>query len=219
MKNILFLAIVFLATTASALKPQATLDFTNIYSNTNAGLYQMTVTFQAKQTPSESLLYFGTHRDDNDLYCISKAIFNIGTMIVTLVDSKTGWSHVVNKPVMAEISHQSDTETCETNLQKFTGQKNVYAALGLNQPIVLPVVAPFDYQTVAVYLSPFNGYLYLPAQISEHNGKLILNPHELLTAQSILPNNINNNSVTYYVYAQGKSASLSLANGVVKFNN
>lgn len=217
MKTMLFIAGLFLNINVYAFTQNATLDFTNLYNNTNAGKYEMSVTFTSKSTPSVSDLKFSTHRDDNDLYCVTEAQFEIGQMTFSLTDVKTGWSFITSKAVLATASHQSENETCVTDVNFFADRKTLWASVGLNQAIELPVQAPKGYDRVATYLSPFNGYLTLAADLTAVNGKLVINPSQLLTAKSITSHNTQNASVTYYVFASKENTSLSLGTGLIKF--
>lgn len=217
MKTMLFIAGLFLNVNVYAFTQNATLDFTNLYNNTNAGKYEMSVTFASKATPSISTLKFSTHRDDNDLYCVTEAQFEIGQMTFSLTDVKTGWSFNVSKAVLATVSHQSDDETCVTDANFFAGEKTLWAQVGLNQAIELPVAAPVGYDRLAAYLSPFNGYLNLAANLNVVNGQLVVNPSQLLTAKSITSQNTQNASVTYYVFASKENTTLSLGTGLIKF--
>lgn len=217
MKMMLSIALLLASVSSFAFEQKATLDFTNLYGNTNAGLYEMKANLTAKKSVSETTLSFGTHRDDNDLYCVTTAKFEIGEMNFTLTNKKDGWSKNITKKVFATISNQSSDESCETNLEAFSGNQVIYATLGLGEPIALPVKAPFDYDSVGVYLAPFNGYLYLNAQVAVKGEKLVINPSDLLTKGSILSTNTQNSSVTYYVFAQKEGTSLSLGTGLIKF--
>ena len=217
MKTMLFIAGLFLNINVYAFTQNATLDFTNLYNGTNAGKYEMSVTFTSKATPSASNLKFSTHRDDNDLYCVTEAQFEIGQMTFSLTNVKTGWSFILSKAVLATISHQSDDETCVTDVNFFTGQKTLWTQVDLNQAIDLPVAAPAGYERIAAYLSPFNGYLNLNADLNVANGQLVVNPGQLLTAKSITSQNTQNASVTYYVFASKEYTSLSLGTGLIKF--
>lgn len=217
MKTIFALSLMLLALNVSAFEQKATLDFTNLYGQTNAGLYEMKVSFESKKTLSETTLTYSTHRDDNDLFCVSTATFEVGTMNFTLTDVKTGWTKNLTKKITATISSQSTDETCETNIEKFAGNQNLYANITNNEAILLPVKAPFNYKTVGAYVTPFNGYLYLQSQVEVKEGKLVVNPSELLMKGSILATNVNNASVTYYVYAQDEVTTLSLGTGLIKF--
>ncbi|AUN98196.1 hypothetical protein C0V70_08775 [Bacteriovorax stolpii] len=217
MKTMLSLALLLTSISSFAFEQKATLDFTNTYANTNAGLYEMTVNLSAKKTVSETTLSFSTHRDDNDLFCVTTANFEVGEMNFKLADKNTGWTKNITKKVFASITHQSDDETCETNLEKFAGSTNLYASLSLEGAIALPVKAPFDYTSVGVWLSPFNGYLYLNANVEVKGTKLSLDPSELLTSRSILSTNVDNKAVGYFVYASKEATTLSLAVGQVKF--
>lgn len=217
MKKILFIASLFLNINVYAFTQNATLDFTHLYNNTNAGKYEMSVTFSSKTTPSVSDLKFSTHRDDNDLYCVTEAQFEIGQMTFSLTNVKTGWNFTTSKAVLASVSHQSDDETCVTDVNFFAGRTTLWAAVGLNQAIELPVSAPVGYDRVATYLSPFNGYLNLNADLTAVNGKLVVNPSQLLTEKSITSQKTQNASVTYYVFASKENTSLSLGTGLIKF--
>lgn len=217
MKTMLFIAALFLNVNVYAFTQNATLDFTDLYDSTNAGKYEMSVTFVSKTTPSVSALKFSTHRDDNDLYCVTEAQFEIGQMTFSLTDAKTGWSFILSKAVLATVSHQADDETCVTDANFFAGEKTLWAQVGLNQAIELPAAAPIGYDRVAAYLSPFNGYLNLAANLKVVNGQLVVNPSELLTAKSITSQNTQNASVTYYVFASKENTSLSVGTGLIKF--
>lgn len=217
MKKILFIASLFLNINVYAFTQNATLDFTNLYNNTNTGKYEMSVTFSSKATTSVSDLRFSTHRDDNDLYCVTEAQFEIGQMTFSLTNVKTGWNFIMSKAVLATVSHQSDDETCVTDANFFADRKTLWAAVGLNQAIELPVQAPYDYDRIATYLSPFNGYLTLTADLNAVNGKLVVNPSQLLSEKSITSQNTQNASITYYVFASKEATTLSLGTGLIKF--
>lgn len=217
MKTIFALSLVLLSFNLSAFEQKASLDFTNLYGQTNAGAYEMKVSFEAKKTLSETTLSFSTHRDDNDLYCVTTASFHVGVLNFTLTDVKTGWTKNITKKISGSISSQSNDETCETNIEAFAGNQNLYVSLGLNEAITLPVVAPFDYKTVGVYLAPFNGYLTLQSSVNVKGNKLVLDPSELFSAGSIQATNTQNASVTYYVFAQKEATTLSLGTGLIKF--
>lgn len=217
MKTILFITSLFLNINVYAFTQNATLDFTNLYNGTNAGKYEMSVTFISKATPSVGALKFSTHRDDNDLYCVTEAQFEIGQMSFSLVDVKTGWNFTMSKTVLATVSHQSDDEVCVTDMNFFAGKQTLWAQVGVNQAINLPVAAPAGYERIGAYLSPFNGYLNLDADLNVANGLLVVNPSQLLTAKSINSQNTQNASVTYYVFASKDSTTLSLGTGLIKF--
>lgn len=217
MKIFLALAAFTISINVNAFTQKAALDFTNLYGKTNAGLYEMSATFTPKTTKSISGLTYSTHRDDNDLFCVTTAKFEIGKMLFTLTDVKTGWTFTTARTISASISIQSEDETCETNVAKFSGNQSLYATLGLNEAILLPVKAPFDYEKVATYLSPFNGYLYLNADLQTVDGQLVIDPSQMLTEKSIQSTNKQNSSVTYYVFASKESTQLSLGNGLIKF--
>jgi len=217
MKFLLALAAFTVSINVNAFTQKAALDFTNLYGKTNAGLYEMSVTFTPKATKSFSSLTFSTQRDDNELFCVTTAKFEIGQMLFTLTDVKTGWTFTTAKTITAAISLQSENENCENDISKFTGSQNLYATLGLNEAILLPVKAPFGYQTVATYLSPFNGYLYLNTAIKSADTQLTIDPSQLLTEKSIASQNKQNSSVTYYVFATKETTTLSLGTGLIKF--
>lgn len=217
MKTMLFIAGLFLNINVYAFTQNATLDFTNLYANTNAGKYTMSVTLTPKTTKSFSGLTYSNHRDDNDIYCVTTAKFEVGQMLFTLKNVETGWTFQTARAVEASISFQSDSETCMTDISKFAGSQSLYAGLGLNQEITLPVKAPFDYQKVGTYLAPFNGYLYLNADLQVSEGQLAINPSKLLTEKSIEATNKNNALVTYYVFAAKEATTMSLGNGLIKF--
>lgn len=217
MKTILFIAGFIVNINAYAFTQNANLDFTNLYGNTNAGKYTMSLTLTPKTTKSLSGLSYSNRRDDNDIYCVTTAKFEIGQMLFTLKDIETGWTFQTSRTVEASISFQSDSETCMTDISKFAGSQSLYAELGLNKEITLPVKAPFDYQKVGAYLAPFNGYLYLNAELQVSEGQLVIDPNKLLTEKSVAATNKNNSSVTYYVFAAKEATTLSLGNGLVKF--
>lgn len=217
MKTFLFIAGFIVNINAYAFTQNANLDFTNLYGSTNAGKYTMSVTLTPKTTKSFSGLNYSNHHDDNDIYCVTTAKFEIGQMSFTLKNVETGWTFQTSKTLEAGISFQSNSETCMTDISKFAGSQSLYAALGLNQEITLPAKAPFDYQKVGAYLAPFNGYLYLNAALLISEGQLVIDPRKLLTEKSVLATNKNNASVTYSVFATNDTTTLSLGNGLVKF--
>ena len=216
MKTILLVASLLININAYAFTQNAALDFTNLYGNTNAGVYEISVTFISKTTPSNSELTFSNHRDDNYLYCVTKAEFEMGKMIFTMTSKDSDWTFTTTKPVIADISHQSEDENCMTDLTKFTGEQRLYSALGLKQ-IELPTKAPFEYEKVYAFITPFNGYLYLSADVKLVDGQLVADPSHSLSEKSITSLNKNNAAVSYYVYATKDSTSLSLGTGLVKF--
>lgn len=218
MKTFLTLALLAISASVSAFEQTATLDFSNLYGKTDAGVYEMKVTFTPKTTNSESTLSFNTHQDDGWFTCTTTASFEIGEMNFSLVNVKNGWTKNITRKISAGVSNQVDGTECDTSIEKLAGKQVVYSLIGLQEPIVLDVKAPFEYKSVGVYLAPFNGYLNLESDLTVVGNKLVLNPSELLTARSILPMNANNSSVTYYVYAVDGATTLSLGTGLIKFN-
>lgn len=216
MKTVLFLTGFIININVYAFTQTAKLDFTNLYGNTDAGVYNMAVSFVPKTTPSVSFLNFSTHHDDGINYCVTEAKFEIGTMKFVLTD-KQMWQFEKYKTVFAVITQQSEDATCVTELSQFSGRQTLYAQIGLDQAILLPVKAPYDFKTVTVWLAPFNGYLTLATDIAAVNGELIVDPSKLLTEDNIVSQNKNNASVTYYVTANKQNTSLSLGSGLVKF--
>lgn len=217
MRIILAITAFLVSVNGNAFTQKADLDFTNLYGKTDASRYEMAVTLTPKTTNSFTSLSFSTHRDDNDLFCVTTANFEIGQMLFTLTDVKTGWTFTTAKTVTASISRQSENENCENDVSKFTGKQTLYASLSLEKSIMLPVKAPFDYQEVGAYLSPFNGYLYLDAEIKTADFQLTIDPSQMLTSTGIKSQNETNASVTYYVFAAKGSSQLSLGTGLIKF--
>lgn len=216
MKTILGLLALTLSLNVSAYVRDAELDFSNVYGNTNVGEFLVKVEFSPKKTLSVSSLTNNTVRDDNDLYCVTNATFEIGEMNFFLVNKTTGWAKIMKKKITASVSSQSTTAECNNDINQFAGAQAVYATLGLNEAIALPVKKlPFDYESVGVHLAPFNGYLYLNANITVENNKLVLDPSNLLTKETIEATNTNNDTMSYFLFAKKEATTLSLAVGLV----
>lgn len=218
MKIILSLAAFFITLNVYAFTQNANLDFTNLYGNTNAGQYDLRVTFIPKTTKSFSSLTYSTQRDDNNIYCLTTAKFEIGDMLFTLKDIHTGWTFTTTKNLQASYSHLSENETCINDATKFVGLKSLYAQINLNEAIFLPAKGPFGYPNIGAYLNPFNGYLNLNAEIKTGDFELTIDPSQMLTEKNIKASNVQNNSLTYYVFANNESTTtLSLGTGLIKF--
>ncbi|AZZ36699.1 hypothetical protein CIK05_07820 [Bdellovibrio sp. qaytius] len=217
MKNLLAVISLFISINAHAFTQKTELDFTNLYGNTNAGVYEMNVSFKPKTTKSFSGLTYSSQRIENQVYCVSTVSFEIGQMLLTLTDVKTGWSFTTAKPVFASTSIQSENETCINDATKFVGNQNLYASLNMNEPIQLPAKAPFDYEKVGAYINPYVGYLYLKTEIKTGDFEFTIDPSQMLTEKSITDQNKNNAAVTYYVFTTRAETTLALGTGLVKF--
>ncbi len=217
MKTFLASALIAMSLNTFAFEQSAALDFSNLYGNTNAGVYEMTAKFTPKTTKSESTLSFSVRQDDGYFTCSTTANFEIGQMDLTLKNTLNGKTYKVSNPVFAGVSKTVDGQECDTSIENLAGIQSVYAQIAPKNAIALDVVAPFDYKSVAVWLAPFNGYLYLVSDLSIVGNKLVMDPSNLLTKESILSNNTQNASVTYYVFAQKEATQLSLGTGLIKF--
>ena len=217
MRILLALTAFLVSVNVNAFTQKADLDFTNLYGNTNAGHYEMSVTFSPKTTKSFSGIVFEQHRFDNEIICVSTAKFEVGQMLFTLTDKKTGWTFTKAKNVLATVARQSLNENCENDISKFVGTHPLYVGVNLEEAITLPARAPFDYQSVATYLAPFNGYLYIDTAIKLEGLQLAIDPSQILTEKAITTQNKTNASVTYYVFATKDSTTLSLDTGLIKF--
>ena len=220
MRTFLSLAIfaITISASASSFEGTAQLDFSNVYGNTNVGIYEMKVGFTPKTSISESKLSFNIHQDDGYFTCNTSANFKIGTLNFSLKNLVTGESTFVNEVIIASVGKQFDGQVCDENILDLGGNQTLYALTGPKDAIVLNVKAPFDYKMVGVYLSPFNGYLNLKGNLMINGDKLLLNPSKLLTMDSILSTNSGHLTATYYVFAQKEATSLSLATGMVDLN-
>lgn len=217
MKTFLGFLALTLSLNVSAYVRDAELNFSNVYGNTNVGEFLVKVEFSPKKTLSVSSLTNNLVRDDNDLYCVTSANFEIGEMNFYLVNKTTGWAKVLKKKITASVSSQSETSECNNDINQFAGAQALYATLGINEAITLPTKAPFDYETVGVHLAPFNGYLYLNANVVVENNKLVVDPSNLLTKETIEATNTTNESVSYFLFARKESSTLSLAVGLADF--
>lgn len=217
MKTFLASALLALSFNVSAFEQSAILDFSKLYGKTNVGVYQMTAKFTQKTTKSESTLSFNVHQDDGYFTCNTTANFEIGQLEVTLKNIGNGKTYKVSNPVIAGVTKTVDGQECDTSIENLAGKQIVYSQIGPKTAILLDVAAPYDYEAVGVWLAPFNGYLNLESDLTVVGNKLVMDPSDLLTKRSILSTNTQNASVTYYVFAQKESTTLSLGNGLIKF--
>ena len=217
MKTLLTMATLSMSFNIFALERSVTLDFSNLYGNTNAGIYEMKVNFIPKTTKSESTLDFHISNDDGYYSCTTSANFEIGKESLTLTNKNNGEVQKFETIIFGSVSSVVDGEDCDTSIDKLKGTQGLYSRVGFNKPFLLNVKAPFDYQAVGVYLEPFNGYLNIEADLSISGNKLVLDPSNLLTERSVMPLNDYNSSVTYYVYATKDTTTLSLGTGLIKF--
>lgn len=213
MKSFLALTLVVTSFSALAFERSGTLDLTNVYGNNNAGLYAVVVEFASKTSPSESSLKSELVYDDGNVNCKTSAAFDIGEMRLTLIDKKDGYTKSYTKKVVATVTHTSPSEKCIATLRTFSGSQVTYASLGIDS-IILPVRAPFNYKSVQANLAPFSGFFELNTKIQAVNGKLVVDPSDLLTEANILELNSNHSNLSYYVEAKGDAGSLSLASGL-----
>lgn len=213
MKTILVLALAVTSFSSLAFERNATLDLENVYGNNNVGLYNVVVEFASKKTLSESSLSTELVYDDGSVNCITSALFDIGEMKLTLIDKKDGYTKSYVKKITAQIKHTSPTEKCIATLEDFTGKQVTYADLGI-QSITLPVKAPKNYKSVLINLAPYSGFFELNTTIKSVNGKLAVDPSNLLAEGSVLELNSRHENLTYYVQAISDSGSLSLASGL-----
>lgn len=213
MKSFLALALVVTSFSSFAFERSATLDLTNVYGNINAGLYDVVVEFASKKTPSESSLKTETIYDDGNVNCRTSAAFDIGEMRLTLINKKDGHTKSYTKNIVATVSHTSPSEKCIATLNTFRGAQVSYASLGINS-INLQVKAPKNYTAVIAHLAPFSGFFELKTDIQVVDGKLVVDPSNLLSEESTLELNSNHSNLSYYVQATGDTGSLSLASGL-----
>lgn len=213
MKSFLALTLAVTSFCSFAFERSATLDLTKVYGNNNAGLYTVLVKFASKKTLSESSLKSELVYDDGNVNCKTSAAFEIGEMKLTLIDKKDGYTKSYTKQIVATVTHTSPSEKCIATLDTFSGSQITYASLGINS-INLPVKAPLNYKSVQANLAPFSGFFELNTEIQVINGKLVVNPSDLLSERSALELNSNHTNLSYYIQATGDAGSLSLANGL-----
>ncbi|MEA9358116.1 hypothetical protein SHI21_17920 [Bacteriovorax sp. PP10] len=213
MKSLLALTLAVTSFTTFAFDRSTTLDLTNVYGNNNAGLYDVIVEFAPKTTLSESSLTEELVYDDGYVNCKTSASFDIGEMRLTLITKKDGYTKSYTKKVVATVTQTSPSEKCIATLETLSGAQVTYSSLGINS-ITLPVKAPLNYKKVEANLAPFSGFLRLNTEIKTVNGKLVVNPSDLLTEANVLELNANHANLSYYVQATGEAGSLSLASGL-----
>lgn len=196
----------------------ALLDFSHLYGNLDAGVYEMKASFVSKETPSKSSLSFHQNNEGDYSTCTTFANFEIGKVKIVLRNLKNAQSYETSKTIFASAAIGVEGEQCETSLEKFHGVQSIYALTGLEKPIELLVKAPKGYDSVSVFLSVFNGYLNLQGNLSIDENMLVLDPKDLLGEKSIM-SNAEHASVVYYVFAQNKTSTLSLGTGSSPLNN
>jgi hypothetical protein len=213
MKTFLALALVVTSFSSFAFERSATLDLTKIYGNINAGLYDVVVEFASKKTLSESSLKTETVYDDGNVSCKTSAAFDVGEMRLTLINKKDGYIKSYTKNIVANVTRISPSENCIANLNTFRGTQISYASLGINS-INLQVKAPKNYKSIIAHLAPFSGLFELKTDIQVVDGKLVIDPSNLLSEESILELNSNHSNLSYNIQATSDAGSLSLANGL-----
>lgn len=213
MKSLLALTLVVTSFSSFAFERTASLDLRNVYGNNNAGLYDVATEFTSKKTLSESSLKSELVYDDGYIICKTSATFEVGEMRLTLVDKKDGYTKSYTKKLVATVTHTSPTEECTATLKTFTGSQVSYSSLGINS-ITLPAKAPLNYKTIEASLAPFSGFFELNTEIKVVNGKLVVDPSDLLSEENVLELNANHANLSYYVQATSDAGSLSLASGL-----
>lgn len=203
-----------------AFEQNVTLDFRNVYGNFNAGQYEAVVKLKSKKSQSFSALKTSFRRNDNDIFCLTTANFEVGEMIFKVSKQDSDWTKTSTQKIYGSVTHYSDTEKCDLSVDNFVGKKKLYVQVSTDQsPFIFPVKAPFDYEKVVAWLTPFGGYLYVDVVVQENNGVLSINPSTLLTEESINPQaNENVTKFYYFLAATKENSTLSLATGVVDFN-
>ena len=214
MKSLLALTLVVTSFSSFAFERTASLDLTNVYGNTNAGNYDVAVEFASKKTLSESPLKSELVYDDGYIICKTSATFEVGEMRLTLIDKKDGYTKSYTKKLSATVTHTSPTEVCSATLKTFTGSQVSYSSLGINS-ITLPVKAPLNYKTIVADLAPFSGFFELNTEVKAVNGKLVVDPSNLLSEANVLKLNAHHENLSYYVQATSDAGSLSLASGLI----
>ncbi|MBY0415317.1 MAG: hypothetical protein K2Q18_14190 [Bdellovibrionales bacterium] len=218
MKTILALCPLVTSLNTFAFEKTATLDFTNLYGKTNLGHYDVKVTFNEKKTQSVGELSTYVLPDDGDIYCETTVAYNVGDIVMTITDRESGWSKTFTEVVTASQSAKTLGDECNTDLAQFVGKQTLYTRFNIGSYTKLNEVAFKGYEGIAAHFNPFNGYLLLNAEANVVNGKLVVDASEILSERSISETNINNNEVTYYVYAYKKASTLSLGTSSVKFD-
>lgn len=215
MKLFTTLALLTLSLNSLALERSSELDFTALYGNLDAGIYDLNVKLVAKKSSSVGKVATKVSRFDNDYSCTTSAEFEVGELRYSLVKRGTAWKKDGIKKIISYINYTVEGTECDTALENLAGNQMMQASISLNEsPFTLPVAVPNGYETIEAYIAPFSSYLNLSVMAELKNGKLIIDPKEALTSENIDQSNPYNRYQTYYyVYAKQGMGHLSLKGG------
>lgn len=219
MKTFSALSLLLISITSFAFEQRAELDFSSVYGGLNAGAYEVIVKLSSKVNLSKASIQTTLDRHDNDLTCTTSARFEVGEMHFSMRSTHQTWDRVKTQKIYGIVKHVVDGSHCDLSLENLKGSKTLYLVMSLNEGFIeLPVAAPRGYANVAVWITPFTGYLKLETEIWEENGELILDPSLLLSEDKIYPaNDYNASKLHYYLTARKQATTLSLGSGVVEF--
>lgn len=215
MKKFTALALLTLSLNSMALERSSELDFRSLYGNLDAGIYDLNVKLVAKKSLSEGTISTKVSRFDNDYSCTTSAGFEVGELKYTLSKRGTNWKKEGTKKIVAHINYTVEGTECDMRVENLAGNQMMYSSVSLNEsPFTLPVTAPSGYESIGAYISPFSSYLNLSVMADLKNGKLTIDPKEVLTSDNIDQSNPYNRYQTYYyVFAKDGRGQLSLKGG------
>lgn len=215
MKMIAALTLFSLSLSAFAVTKSVQTDFTNLYRGYNAGSYKVDFNLTSKPTLSTAQISTQVHRNDNDFTCVTSAKFEVGQMTFSIAQNGSSWKKVTTQKIFGEVSHTVDGTECDLSLENLASQNTLYVTVTpQNNPVELPVKAFPGYEKTQVYLVPFDGYVYVDADIKLVNNSLVLNPAGLLSERSVFSRNTDNlRRMFFYVQSSTGSSHLSLGNG------
>lgn len=215
MKFFATVSLLALSFNSIALERSSELDFTKLYGNIDAGIYDLKIKLVPKKSLSKGTISTKVSRFDNDYTCTTSAGFDVGELNYTLAKRGTNWKVAGSKKIMAHINYTVEGTECDLSLENLRENQMMYASVALNEsPFTLPIIAPSGYESLAAYISPFSSYLNLSVMAELRNGHLEIEPKEVLTSENIDQSNPHNRYQTYYyVFAKQGLGHLSLKGG------
>ena len=215
MKMIAAFTLFALSLSAFAVTKSVQADFTKLYGGYNAGSYKVDLKLVSKPTLSTGEITTQVSRFDNDYFCTTSAKFEVGQMTFSIAQNGTSWKKVTTQKIFGEVSHQVDGTECDLSLENLASQNTLNVTVTpQNNPVELPVKAFPGYEKTQVYLTPFDGYVNVDADIKIVNNSLVLNPAGLLSERSVFSRNTDNlRRMFFYVQSSTGSSHLSLGNG------
>lgn len=212
-----FAILLLMTFTAHANSLKGTLDLTKLYGNHTAGQYEMTVSMDLNRSATVEVKQTLSQPPGSDFpgdlpdVCLTEFKVRIGSMSVSLTEKNTAdrYTQKLNSELVAY--HFDETAECSAP-SEILKNSNYFSSYNNLSPLKLNYAAPYDYEFLFVRLTiyPFGNQVRLNVSTNERGDLVITNLNQQLSAQI---KRGNEKAVSYHVYAEKASSTLSLSHG------